>query len=249
MRVLIIGESCKDVFVYCSSNRLCPEAPVPVLKPIFTEDNEGMAGNVYNNIIDIAKILQIEDIDVTIISQKESKFTKTRYVDKKTNHLFFRVDEEVHCDTIDIKKYHNHISDADITIICDYNKGLLSLDTIEYIGLHSKLSILDTKRKITDEVVSSHTFVKMNESEWRNNIQLKDTRDIIVTLGDKGALYQGTFYKTQPKDNSDVSGAGDTFTSAFILKYFMTYDIHRSINFANDMAGIVVLKRGVKTPI
>jgi bifunctional ADP-heptose synthase (sugar kinase/adenylyltransferase) len=29
--ILVIGETCRDVFVYCDSNRLCPEAPVPVL--------------------------------------------------------------------------------------------------------------------------------------------------------------------------------------------------------------------------
>ena len=27
--ILVIGETCRDVFVYCDSNRLCPEAPVP----------------------------------------------------------------------------------------------------------------------------------------------------------------------------------------------------------------------------
>jgi sugar/nucleoside kinase (ribokinase family) len=46
----------------------------------------------------------------------------------------------------------------------------------------------------------------------------------------------------------DVSGAGDTFTASFISKYFQTKDIKESIQFANQMASIVVSKRGVKTP-
>ena len=32
--ILIIGDSCKDVFVYGEISRLSPEAPVPVFNPI-----------------------------------------------------------------------------------------------------------------------------------------------------------------------------------------------------------------------
>ena len=31
-RVLVVGESCKDVFVYCDAMRLAPDVPVPVLR-------------------------------------------------------------------------------------------------------------------------------------------------------------------------------------------------------------------------
>jgi len=46
----------------------------------------------------------------------------------------------------------------------------------------------------------------------------------------------------------DVSGAGDTFTASFILKYHQTKNIGKSIIFANLMSSIVVSKRGVTTP-
>ena len=46
----------------------------------------------------------------------------------------------------------------------------------------------------------------------------------------------------------DVSGAGDTFTAAFIVKYFQTKDIPLSIKFANEKSSDVVSKRGVVTP-
>jgi sugar/nucleoside kinase (ribokinase family) len=46
----------------------------------------------------------------------------------------------------------------------------------------------------------------------------------------------------------DVSGAGDTFTAAFALKYLETNDTESSITFANQMARQVVSKRGVATP-
>jgi ribokinase len=51
-----------------------------------------------------------------------------------------------------------------------------------------------------------------------------------------------------PKETIDVSGAGDTFTASFTLKYLETKDVSESIIFANKMASIVVSKRGVTTP-
>jgi sugar/nucleoside kinase (ribokinase family) len=45
-----------------------------------------------------------------------------------------------------------------------------------------------------------------------------------------------------------VSGAGDTFISSFTLKYLETKNIEKSLQFANEMASIVVSQRGVTTP-
>ena len=50
IKITIIGETCNDIFIYCNSSRLSPEAPVPVLNPIHTTTNKGMSGNVMSNI-------------------------------------------------------------------------------------------------------------------------------------------------------------------------------------------------------
>ena len=50
VKILVIGESCRDVFIYGECNRLCPEAPVPVFNPVKSVDNGGMARNVYRNV-------------------------------------------------------------------------------------------------------------------------------------------------------------------------------------------------------
>jgi sugar/nucleoside kinase (ribokinase family) len=42
-----------------------------------------------------------------------------------------------------------------------------------------------------------------------------------------------------------VSGAGDTFMSAFCYMYMENGDIEESINFANKCASKVVIRRGV----
>ena len=50
MKILVVGDSCIDNFIYCDINRLCPEAPVPVLKPVKKSTNPGMASNVAANL-------------------------------------------------------------------------------------------------------------------------------------------------------------------------------------------------------
>ena len=48
-KVLVIGDSCEDIFIYGDITRLSPEAPVPVLQPTRETKHGGMALNVYNN--------------------------------------------------------------------------------------------------------------------------------------------------------------------------------------------------------
>ena len=93
-------------------------------------------------------------------------------------------------------------------------------------------------------------FIKLNKSE-RDSQNKSDIEglNIITTLGKHGAEFNGIVYPSKnPRDTIDVSGAGDTFTSAFILKYFETTDIAKSIDFGNLMASDVVSRRGVVVP-
>ena len=85
MKVLVIGESCKDIFHYGSCYRLCPEAPVPVFNPTEKTENGGMAMNVYNNIKSMS-------VDCDIITNSGWELIeKVRYVDEKRNQMFIRV--------------------------------------------------------------------------------------------------------------------------------------------------------------
>ena len=47
-RILVIGDSCIDIYSYCKSTRLAPDKPVPVLEVIETIETPGMAFNVFN---------------------------------------------------------------------------------------------------------------------------------------------------------------------------------------------------------
>ncbi len=244
MRIAVIGENCNDIFIYGDCNRLSPEAPVPVMIPIETKENLGMSGNVVKN------IEALSDARIVHICQTEV-IKKTRYVDKKSNHMFLRVDEgESNIQTLDLNiSKTNAIVNSDIVIVSDYDKGFLSDEAIKKIGSIAKLSILDSKKKLSKEIIESYTFVKLNELEHKQNIQFKECKNIITTLGSKGAQFDGKIYPSpSPKETIDVSGAGDTFTASFILKYFETKNVETSIIFANEMASVVVSKRGVATP-
>ena len=59
IKFLVIGDGCTDVHIYGKCNRLSPEAPVPILNPIKTIKNGGMAKNVKSNLIKMGAEVQI----------------------------------------------------------------------------------------------------------------------------------------------------------------------------------------------
>jgi len=245
VKILVIGEKCIDRFMYCDVSRFSPEAPVPVLNPIEIVENDGMAGNVVRN------ILSMKSDSLVSHWYQDEIITKTRFVEKKSNHMFLRLDEGEN--TISKADLNNErlleLSNFDIVIVSDYYKGFISNEDLINIGKNSKISILDSKRKLTKEIINSYTFVKLNEKESLQNSELLECKNIIITLGSKGTKFNDELYPSpNPQETIDVSGAGDTFTSAFILKYIETGDIKTSIIYANEMASIVVSKRGVATP-
>ena len=247
MQITIIGELCRDVFKYGNVTRLCPEAPVPVLTDVYKEINWGMAGNVQENLL-----AHNPDLNINLIHQKNT-IRKIRYLDDKTNHMFLRVDEgedEIDKLVLTPEKVED-IANSDLVIVSDYNKGFLTEEVLIQIGKLSKLSIIDTKKIITENLINSFTFIKLNEHEYQRNKNISDKNKdkFIITLGMNGAKHNDIIFPSpSPKQTIDVSGAGDTFTAFFSLKYYETKNISESITFANQMASIVVSKRGVATP-
>jgi D-beta-D-heptose 7-phosphate kinase/D-beta-D-heptose 1-phosphate adenosyltransferase len=244
-KITVIGESCLDEFVYCNTNRLSPEAPVPVLVPEHTVRTSGMAGNVKRNLEVLTRATNVK-----LITQFET-ITKTRYIDEKSNHMFLRVDNKIELEpTIVCDSFlAEHLQTQDIVIVSDYNKGFLSNEDLEFIGKHSKLSILDSKRILTKEIIDRFTWVKLNKQEAYNNSHIMDDDNVITTLGSQGAMWNNTLYPSpKPIETIDVSGAGDTFTASFIYKYYLSNNFKRSITYANEQAGKVVQKRGVSLP-
>jgi len=68
--------------------------------------------------------------------------------------------------------------------------------------------------------------------------------NLIVTLGEQGAIYKGERYPTDKVSVSDLVGAGDTFLAALTHEYLYTRDISRAIMIANKAAAIAVQHAG-----
>ncbi len=245
-KIIVIGDICTDVFIYGECKRLSPEAPVPVFNPIETVQNPGMAGNVVANLTAIDSSLNIK------FYHNYESITKTRYVDKKTNHLFLRVDDEPVCSRIFLRpSLIEEIQEADAVIVSDYDKGFLTEEDIHIIGIESKFCVLDTKKKLKTLSLYQYDFIKVNESEHKANYKSLGFMNskVITTLGANGARHNDVIYKSpNPKETIDVSGAGDTFLAAFVVKFLETRDVTQAIPYANQLSSVVVSKKGVVTP-
>ncbi len=237
-KILIIGESCKDIFVYCKANRLCPDIPVPVLAIVEQTENPGMAKNVERNIKNISDICDI------VTNQNWENVTKTRYIHHESNHAFIRVDTDHHIKRIDIKKIPLNY---DIIAISDYNKGFLTEEDIKYICENHNNVFIDTK-KILGDWISKAKFIKINNYEYErsNGFITKNIEDkIICTKGGEGAVFKGKIFPVDKVEVKDTSGAGDSFFAALLIKYVETGDIESAIKFANKMTAKMVQHKGV----
>ena len=240
--ILLIGDSCTDKFVYCKCERLCPEAPIPLLDIIKTKTNRGMAGNVLKN-------LQALGCEVTFFTNKNYKnVIKTRYVDQKTNHMFIRIDTNTELKST-FKDYKSEINfnDYSAVVISDYDRGFITADEIQYVSNNHPITFLDTK-KILGSWAENILFIKINRKEYHQSEDTltKKVRDkIITTLGSGGATYKNIQYDVEDVEVKDLAGAGDTFLSGLVCMFLNTNNIEESIKFANTCATSVVQKKGV----
>jgi len=238
-KILVIGDSCKDIFIYCGATRLCPDVPAPVLNIIEQKENPGMAKNVQRNIENY--------IGCDIITNDNWRnISKTRYVHMESNYLFVRVDTPHNIKRINLSKIDYNY---DIIIISDYNKGFLETDDIIEICKNHPNVFLDTKKTLGDWAKGAK-FIKINNYEYTNSEKSIDDElynKIIRTKGSEGCYFRGINYPVSAVEVKDTSGAGDSFISALVVKYYETSDIIESIIFANKKASNVVSKKGVTT--
>lgn len=237
-RILLLGDHCIDYYNYGTVERISPEAPVPIFQYKYQESKKGMASNVCKN-------LQALTCKVDFIKGNRTS-SKTRLIDLKTKKQLLRIDNDLISDPINIDKIKSF--DYDAIVISDYNKGSITYELID--NLRSKYNVpifLDTKK--VDLNKFDHIFVKINELEYKN---LKSyNKNLIVTLGKKGAMYKTTtetLFPTNDVEVSDVCGAGDTFLAALTYQYLVTKDMGSAINFANKASSIAIQHFGNYAP-
>lgn len=157
VKALVIGDIMLDKFMYGTVSRISPEAPVPIFQQTAEKQMLGGAGNVVANLTalgcqttfigivgndkdgrQISKLLQNTGARSHLLKlQDYPSIVKTRLI--ASNHHLLRVDQEEMIPVITdlLPKFHKILSQAikgaDIVLISDYNKGILTPKTAQMI--------------------------------------------------------------------------------------------------------------------
>lgn len=235
-RILLLGDVCIDEYQYGHVERLSPEAPVPVFLQQYSESKPGMAANVAANLDKLG-------CDVRIISGELSH--KTRIIDLRSGQHIVRIDKDVRSKPL--PQVEENLKEFDAIVISDYDKGFISYEIIQDMIEDFKGPIfIDTKKQDLSRIQGKNCFVKINELEF--NRLSKTTTNMIVTLGSKGAMYDGEVYPTPKVEIVDVCGAGDTFLASLTYFYLLQSDIVSAIKMAIKASSITVQNNGVYAP-
>jgi D-glycero-beta-D-manno-heptose-7-phosphate kinase len=244
-KILLVGDSCYDIYHFGEVKRISPEAPIPIFDLKYSNKKYGMASNVYEN-------LKALGADVHI--HTNFKETKNRYIDVKSKQQLLRVDEKndkggfigIMYGLINYETY-------DAIVISDYGKGFFQRS--DYTKLRENFQgpiFIDTKDTDLDHYEGA--IVKINQYELEKAGPVRKVDDLIVTYGGEKVIW----YKSSsdapelffpPKVEAyDVCGAGDTFLATLAIRYLETESISEAIQFAMKAAAITVKHIGVYAP-
>lgn len=194
-KTVIIGDTFLDKYVEGESNRLSPEAVVPVLNPIKIKYFLGGAANVAANFSKIfskpvlisrygndknkkfiKKLLKENKIKFyNLYDRKFCNIVKTRFL--SGNQQILRVDEEkkVELDNIQKKKLINFLKKEVQTIgtvlLSDYDKGFFNKDLIQKIVRickKNKIRVVCAPKNTDPEFYKNVDFLCPNEKEFNS---------------------------------------------------------------------------------
>lgn len=196
MRMLCIGDMMLDIFVYGKTNRISPEAPVPVILEQRQRQMPGGAGNVVANLRSLgcrtsfAGVVgcdaggeslrsYMEDLgaDCSLLLTLPGYPTsvKTRYVSGSQHLLRVDREERLHLPEEEMQRLLDGIAarleDTDMVLLSDYGKGLFderfTPAVIRLSRQAGKPVIVDPKT--TDYTIySGATLVKPNRKEFQD---------------------------------------------------------------------------------
>jgi D-beta-D-heptose 7-phosphate kinase/D-beta-D-heptose 1-phosphate adenosyltransferase len=293
-RVLVVGDFILDRFVHGVIERISPEAPIPVLHGQSEKLALGGAGNVVANIVSLGgkaipvsvvgddfpgrtlrAMLEAEGIDTGGIHASSGRLTSAKSRFSALNQQILRFDEEeVRALAPDERKalaaaFHASLGGADIVILSDYGKGVLTggvaAELISACRASGKPVLVDPKGRDFSRYAGA-TAVTPNRKELgeayghplssdqeiteaaRSLIAAHGFSFILATRSEKGMSVVGPadvrHIATQAREVFDVSGAGDTVIASFALGLAAGLDRFAAAEVANAAAGVVVGKRG-----
>ena len=127
MKVLVIGDIILDKYIYGTSTRISPEAPVPVVTHKEEKTTMGGAALVYDNLKSLG-------VDVEMYDTLEDHSVKTRII--CDGHYITRIDEDKDANSNAVLERikQSDFRPYDIVVLSDYDKG--TLDNAKQIIKH-----------------------------------------------------------------------------------------------------------------
>lgn len=298
-KVLIIGDVGVDEYVMGDVRRISPEAPVPVVEVVEEDKRLGLAANVAQNVASLGGIplmvgvagrdtgaITLQEIchkakvswDYMVHSERRPTTRKMRIMTGP--HHIVRVDYEMRkylseeTETKVIHRIKEVIEEADVVILQDYAKGVISQnlvkETVAICKKHNKKLLVDPHRSNLGEFYYGVDMIKPNYDEavaisglkfdeLRENpnkiievgraLQKKTgAKEVVLTRGKEGmTIFSGDKISQVPTfaiKVFDVTGAGDTVIAALALGVAAQLPLVESCTLANFAAGVVVGKIG-----
>ncbi|MEO1927095.1 MAG: D-glycero-beta-D-manno-heptose-7-phosphate kinase [Nautiliaceae bacterium] len=204
--IAVIGDFMIDHYLWGKSDRISPEAPVPVVEVVKEEDRLGGAGNVVNNLLALGSEVLVSTVVgknsqrlLDLLKEKNIK-TDGIFVDKAretiiksrviaSNHQVIRYDKETKTPISSEfeEKIFNYLSDnidkLDLILLSDYEKGVLTkILTQKIIDLANKTNkklIIDPKKDFSKYV--NAWMIKPNKKELSTaaGMEIRDEKDLI----------------------------------------------------------------------
>ena len=291
VKVLVIGDVMIDKYLWGDVTRVSPEAPVPVVRLQKTSLIAGGAANVAANVAGLGGVPYLvsvagndaeglhlaEILENSNVSPQQIIFADGRQTTVKTriiahNQQIARLDQET-LDEIDKnaeravwEKFCGIADEADIFVVSDYGKGVLSesllSNLINYAKKRGKIIMVDPKglnygkyRGAT--VITPNKFemaavcgchpasVRELSHAGRKLLSELDLKAVVVTRGEEGLTLIEP--QTEPltlaavgRKVFDVTGAGDTFIAALAVAVGAGENLRRAAEIANIAAGLSV---------
>jgi D-beta-D-heptose 7-phosphate kinase/D-beta-D-heptose 1-phosphate adenosyltransferase len=297
VKVAVVGDLMLDVYLSGAVERISPEAPVPVVHVTEERSALGGAANVVANVLQLGancdvvgfvgqdaageKLRRaIESLPggrasaLLVSDDSRPTTTKTRVMARKQQVV--RFDREIDADLCHVSDrlralIEDAVRDADVLVLEDYNKGVLTPVVIRTaIGAARRAGVpvvVDPKFRNIFEYSGATVFkpnafeltsamgvpIRPLDDAWLNEARARfDCQHLVVTLGEQGmvAFSEGGECLRVPaiaREVYDVSGAGDTVTAFIAVALAADANIQEAILFANYAAAVEVAKPGVAT--
>ncbi len=204
--VLVVGDIMLDRYWHGSTNRISPEAPVPVVKIDALEERPGGAANVAMNITSLggqARLIGLTGIDepARILNEQLTShqvtcdfvavsthptITKLRVLSR--NQQLIRIDFEEGFDHIDatpiLERIKISLDSCQVVVISDYAKGALSrVQSMIQLANQANVPILVDPKGTDFERYRGATLLTPNMSEFEAVVGHCQTEEDLVEKG------------------------------------------------------------------